>query len=387
MRTRIRALVCLVVAATATLAACGSTANGPSHTADAATVSAGVAAATANLRKLRTVPTFTPPGPPVDVAKLRGKHIFVIPITETPAGTAIENAEQVVAAEAGIKVTFYPNQGSVADWVKGMQSAVAQRASLIILENAPDPRQLQPQIAAAKSAGIPVLVTHFYDALMPDPPTCAGCSAGVTAVVKAPLSAAATATADWTIADSQGKADVLIVTINGLLPIPSMLAAAQQEYRDDCPDCTVKTVSVDISQVGNGAIGAVSTALAQDPQIDYINPMFDVLIPGTLAAATTANRAGRVKMMSYNGSEFAMKDVANPSSPVRMDVAEPDGWIGYANMDQAFRLLAGMPAVTGATPLRVFDSTNISQAGSQYTGGFGNSYVTGFQRLWGLDTK
>jgi ribose transport system substrate-binding protein len=222
---------------------------------------------------------------------------------------------------------------------------------------------------------------------MPDPPTCAGCSAGVTAVVKAPLSAAATATADWTIADSQGKADVLIVTINGLLPIPSMLAAAQQEYRDDCPDCTVKTVSVDISQVGNGAIGAVSTALAQDPQIDYINPMFDVLIPGTLAAATTANRAGRVKMMSYNGSEFAMKDVANPSSPVRMDVAEPDGWIGYANMDQAFRLLAGMPAVTGATPLRVFDSTNISQAGSQYTGGFGNSYVTGFQRLWGLGTK
>ena len=45
-----------------------------------------------------------------------------------------------------------------------MQAAIAQKPDLINLDTAPDPRGLQPQIAAAKAAGIPVIVTHFYDA-------------------------------------------------------------------------------------------------------------------------------------------------------------------------------------------------------------------------------
>lgn len=384
MRSRLCVLACAATAAASLLAACGAGTGGSSGPVDQAAVSAGLASARADIGTLRAVPTFTPPGPPVDVAKLRGKHVFVIPIAETPAGTAIENSEKAIAAETGIRLSFYPNQGAVADWVKGMQTAVAQRADLIVLEDAPDPRQLQPQIAAAKSAGIPVLVTHFYDTKMPGPPSCEGCGTGVRAVVKAPLTDAAAAMADWTIADSGGNADVLVVTINGLLPIPGMVAAEQKAYADRCPKCEVKVVTVDITQIGNGAIGAVSTALAQDPRIDYINPMFDVLIPGTLASATTAGRAGKVKMMSYNGSDFAMKDVADTSSPLKMDVAESDDWIGYANMDQAFRLLAGLPPVAESTPIRVFDSTDIASAGPHHTGGFGNGYITGFRTLWGL---
>lgn len=385
MGARMFVLASTVTAGAVVLAACTSSSGnaGPSSSGSAGS-SAGLAAATAAVDKLRAVPAFTAPGSAVDVGKLRGKHIFVIPITETPAGTAIETAEKAVAKDAGVTLTFYPNQGAVSDWVKGMQSAVARKADLIILEDAPDPRQLQPQIRAAKVAGIPVIVTHFYDALMPEPPGCDGCAAGVTAVVKAPLTGAAAAMADWTIVDSKGTADVLIVTINGLLPIPSMVDAAKKEFADKCPKCKVKVVKLDITQIGNGAIGAVSTALAQDPKINYINPMFDVLIAGSLASAQTANKAGQVKLMSYNGSDFAMKDVATSSSPVQMDVAEPDEWIGYANMDQAFRVLAGMQPVSEVTPIRVFDSTNIAQAGPKYTSGFGDAYRNGFRQLWGL---
>lgn len=384
MRARLCALAGAVTVLASALVACTSTATVSSGPADNAATAAGLISVGRRLDGVRQVPAFTAPGPPVDVAKLRGKRVFVIPITATPAGAAIEAAEKTVAGQTGVNLTFYPNQGAVSDWVKGMQTAVAQRADLIILENAPDPRQLQPQIAAAKRAGIPVLVTHFYDAKMPDPPACEGCAAGVTAVVKAPLTAAAAAMADWTIADSKGTADVLVVTINGLLPIPGMIDATKKEYADLCPSCKVKVVSVDITQVGNGAIGAVSTALAQDPGIDYVNPMFDILIPGTQASTTTAGRAGRVKILSYNGSAFAMKAVATPSSPVKMDVAESDEWIGYANMDQVFRILSGMPAATESTPIRVFDATNIAQAGSNYTDGFGDAYVNGYRKLWGL---
>ena len=57
-------------------------------------------------------------------------------------------------------------------------------------------------------------------------------------------------------------------------------------------------------------------------------------------------------------------------------------------MDQAFRILAGMPPAAESTPIRIFDSTNISQAGAgpNYTAGYGDNYTKGFFGLWGLPT-
>jgi len=356
----------------------------PSGAAGAAGVPAAV---TSTLERYLAVPVFSAPGPPVAAAKLRGKRVFVIPIEETPFTQAVEAGERAAAQAAGVQLTFYPNQGQVSQWVQGMQTAIAQKPDLIILDTSPDPRQLQPQIAAAKAAGIPVLVTHFYDVSMPGPPACAGCAAGVTAIVKAPISVAGAAEADWIIADSHGKANVLIVNLAGLLPVPGMVAAAQGQFRQYCPGCKVTVVSITLSQLGTaGAFGQVSSALVQDPQINYVDPLFDASIPGTLAAVEAAGLAGKIKMVSFNGSSFALQDVASGTSPVAADVAEPDTWVGYANMDQAFRILAGMPAVTEVTPIRIFDSSNISQAGGgpAYSGGYGTAYITGFFRLWGL---
>lgn len=345
------------------------------------------AAVTATLNEYLGVPAFTAPGAPVDVAKLRGKKVFVIPIEETPFTQAVEAGEKAAAKAAGVQLTFYPNQGEVSQWVQGMQTAIAQKPALIILDTSPDPRQLQPQIAAAKAAGIPVLVTHFYDVTSPDPPGCAGCAAGVTAIVKAPISVAGGAEADWVIADSGGKADVLIVGLNGLLPVPGMIAAADAQFRQYCPGCKVTTTAINLSQLGTaGAFGQVSSALVQDPGITYVDPLFDASIPGTLAAIEAAGKTSQIKIVSFNGSSFALQDVASGTSPVAADVAEPDTWVGYANMDQAFRIMAGMPAVNETTPIRIFDRANITQAGGSpaYSAGYGTAYITGFFKLWGL---
>jgi len=384
----------LVVAAAACSSGASSSSSSAAGSAPAAAGSSpaaagsGVpAAVTATLNKYLGVPAFTAPGPAVDVAKLRGKKVFVIPIEETPFTQAVEAGERAAAKAAGVQLTFYPNQGEVSQWVQGMQTAIAQKPALIILDTSPDPRQLQPQIAAAKAAGIPVLVTHFYDTTSPQPPACAGCAAGVTAIVKAPISVAGGAEADWIIADSGGKADVLIVSLNGLLPVPGMVAAAQGQFKQYCPGCKVTTVAINLSQLGTaGAFGQVSSALVQDPGINYVDPLFDASIPGTLASIEASGKSSSIKMVSFNGSSFALKDVASGSSPVAADVAEPDTWVGYANMDQAFRVMTGMPAVDETTPIRIFDSANIAQAGGppDYSGGYGNAYITGFFKLWGL---
>lgn len=379
-------LVVLVTSA----AACssGGSSSSPAATGSTAASSGGVpAAVTMTLNKYLAEPVFTPPGPSVDVARLRGKKVFVIPIEETPFTQAVEAGERAAAKAAGVQLTFYPNEGEVSQWVQGMTTAIAQKPALIILDTAPDPRQLQPQIAAAKAAGIPVLVTHFYDASSPQPPACVGCAAGVTGIVKAPISTAGGAEADWIIANSGGKANVLIVSLNGLLPVPGMVAAADAQFKQYCPGCKVTTVAINLSQLATaGAFGQVSSALVQNPNITYVDPLFDASIPGTLAAITAAGKSTKIKMVSFNGSSFALKDVASGTNPVAADVAEPDAWVGYANMDQAFRMLAGMTPVVETTSIRIFDSTNISQAGGapNYSGGYGDAYVSGFLKLWGL---
>jgi ribose transport system substrate-binding protein len=379
------------LAALVAAAACSSGGSSPSSSPGAAGASpagGGVpAAVTATLDKYLGAPAFTPPGGPVDVARLRGKRVFVIPIAETPFTQAVEAGERAAAKAAGIQLTFYPNQGQVSQWVQGMQTAIAQKPALIILDTAPDPRQLQPQIAAAKAAGIPVLVTHFYDGSSPQPPACAGCAAGVTGIVKAPISVAGGAEADWIIAHSGGKANVLIVSLNGLLPVPGMVAAAQAQFRRYCPACKVTTVAINLSQLGTaGAFGQVSSALVQNPGISYVDPLFDASVPGTLAAIAAAGKSAAIKLVSFNGSSFALQDVASGTSPLAADVAEPDAWVGYANMDQAFRIMAGLPPVTETTPIRIFDASNITQAGGGpgYSSGYGTAYITGFYKLWGL---
>lgn len=378
----------LVVLVTSAAACSSGGSSSPAAATGSTSASSGVpAAVTATLNKYLAEPVFTPPGPSVDASKLAGKKVFIIPIEETPFTQAVEAGEKAAAKAAGVNLTFYPNEGQVSQWVQGMQTAISEKPALIILDTAPDPRELQPQIAAAKAAGIPVLVTHFYDASSPQPPACVGCAAGVTGIVKAPISTAGGAEADWIIANSGGKANVLMVGLNGLLPVPGMLAAADAQFKQYCPSCKVTTTSINLSQLGTaGAFGQVSSALVQDPSINYVDPLFDASIPGTLAAITSAGKSSQIKMVSFNGSSFALQDVASGTSPVAADVAEPDAWVGYANMDQAFRMMDGMTPVVETTPIRIFDSSNISQAGGgpDYSGGYGDAYISGFLKLWGL---
>jgi len=69
-----------------------------------------------------------------------------------------------------------------------------------------------------------------------------------------------------------------------------------------------------------------------------------------------------------------------------MDVGESAPWIGYATMDQAFRILLKKPTVKESAPVRIFDSSNASEAGAppELTKGYGDAYEAGFTKLWGL---
>ncbi|WP_196073057.1 sugar ABC transporter substrate-binding protein [Nakamurella alba] len=386
MKNAVRAGALLAVIVTA--AACGSDSGGGTSSTQAGSSASPqqLSAVAAAVEADSAVPSWTAPGPALDGSKLRGKSIYVIPITsQSPFEIQVEETEKEIAAKMGIELTFHTNQGTVAEWVQGMNSAIAAKPDLIFLQSAPDPRQLQPQIAAANAAGIPVVASHIWDAKDPQAPDCIGCT-GLAAVVKGPFSDAGRMMADWVINDSKGTANVLMVGIKGINSGDVVNAAEQAEYAANCPGCKVTTVSLTLDQISGGSLQAVSSALSADPGIDYIVPTFDILVDGTIASMNTSNRADGVKVVSFGGTSSVMAQVANPDSVVAADVAEPLAWTAYANLDQAFRIILGMPPVEAATPARVFDKTTISNAGAApaYADGFGTEFADGYWKLWGL---
>ena len=364
---------------TAACASSGSTANPTGRpSALLAEVASKVAAG-------KALPTWTAPGPPVDVSKLRGKRVFIIPLVPNPLNENIQNTYKQIFSAVGVTATFYANQGLTSQWVAGMEEAIAQHPDLIILSTAPDPRDLQPQLRAAKAAGIPVEVTHFYDRSTPPPPACPACAAGVTALVTAPNNDAAAAEADWIINDSGGKADVLIVSAPDTLPSPGMVSAMERQYRTYCPACTYKVIEVPVAQWNTGVQSEVQSALLADPSINYVDTLADAMCTGAVPAVQAVGRTGNVKVVSFNGSPFALDDIRT-GAIMAMDASENTRWIGFADVDQSFRLLAGMSPVNETTPFRLMDKSNVTQAGVPATSylGYGNAYAVGFWHLWGL---
>jgi ribose transport system substrate-binding protein len=333
----------------------------------------------------KAIPAWTAPGPAVDVSKLRGKRVFIIPLVPNPFNENIQNTYKQIFNAVGVKWTLYANQGLTSQWVAGMDAAIAQHPNLIILSTAPDPRVLQPQLRAAKAAGIPVEVTHFYDRSSPPPPACLACAAGVTALVTAPFNAAGAAEADWIINDSRGHAHVLIVSAPDVIPSPGILSSMEREYRSYCPACTYKIINIPVAQWNTGVESEVESALNADPSINYVDALYDAMCTGAVPAVQAVGKVGKVKVVSFNGSPFALNDIRT-GDIMAMDAAENTRWIGFADVDQAFRLLAGMPPVNETTPFRLMDKSNVTQAGIPATNylGYGNAYATGYWHLWGL---
>lgn len=379
-------MICAALAALA-LSACSSgsgteTSTGSESAGGAGKVSAEV---TANVEKYMALPSFSPPGDPIDVSGVRGKSMFLIPLVPNPFNQSIQDTMKSIAEKVGMKFTLYPNQGKPSEWVQGMNAAITAKPDIIVLSTAPDPRVLQPQLEAAKKAGIPVLVTHFYDDSSPTPPDCEGCAAGVTALVTAPFNVAGKAAADWLIKDSGGEANVLVIGGADVLPSPATVKVVTDELKNACSGCKSTVINIPVSDWNTKVQGEVQAALNKDSSINYVYPLYDAMVAGAVPAIQTLGKSGKVKVVSYNGSPYALKFIQD-GDIVAMNVGEDTVGIGYTSMDQAFRILLGKATVDQRTPIRIWDDTNVKEAGEPPVvgQGYGTALSDGFTKLWGL---
>ena len=342
--------------------------------------SSDTAGAKANLDANRAVPKFKAPGPAFDAkAKAGGKTIFVIPASsQIPFVSTIANNITRIAKMANVKTTIWQNQGQPSQWVQGMNAAIAQKASAIVLLAGNDPASLQPQIKAAKAKGIPTIVAHLYDLHQKSAPNVGG-------VVNIPYNVAGRLIADQAIVATKGKATALVVTINQVKSTVPMVAGIKSEFASYCRGCKLQFTDVTIADVATKIQPNVQAALTANPNINYVICLYDSAeAPFAEAAIRASGRTGKVKISTFNGTPNIMKEVKK-GDIVSADVGENLEWIGYAIADQSMRIMGGLkPVPDEHVPVRLFDKSNIAQAGSSFTSGWGTSYVSGYKKLWGI---
>ena len=327
------------------------------------------------------VPVFTAQGEAFSIADVKGKKIFEIPSVPNPFLQGISDAMKTAAEEAGAEYTICDTQGEVAQWVACFDQAINSDQSLIILNGAPDPRALQPQIQAADEAGIPVIVSHFYDDESAAPPACEGCEF-ISASVTAPFNVAGKAAADWIIADSGGTANTLIVGGSDILPSPATIDTMTKEFDENCSGCTYTVINIPVADWNTKTQSEIQAALQANPDINYIYVLYDAMVAGAVPAVETLGLTN-VKIGSYNGSPFALDFIAQ-GDLVAFNVGEDTPGIGYATIDQAFRILTGNAPVLTRTSIRLWDDTNVSEAGAPAVSGtgYGDANIAGFKALW-----
>jgi ribose transport system substrate-binding protein len=347
----------------------------------ATTRGADIKYASAQVAAYKALPKFTLKRPAFNARAARGKHLFVLPTSSSiPFVVTIEKGMRDVAKRFGITYTEYSNKGGQPEWTAGINQAIARKPDLLALVGSPLPSLLQPQLKAAKKAGLKILDTNFFPDRTPKQPN-------IDALVTAPFAKAAQLMADWTIVDSNGKATVAIVTDRSVVPAAPLIEKAfAAELRKRCSTCTLaRVVNIPFLEAATKLQTAVASELTSNPSINYIVPVFDLFAQWVGPGIVSAGRTGKVKIVTFNGSPFALKMIQD-NQHVAMDVGQDLAWLGWANMDQAMRLMTGRrPLAHEPTPLRIFDRTNVHQAGNPpvYDRGYGNAYKKGYLKLWG----
>jgi ribose transport system substrate-binding protein len=387
--SRAALLTFAALAASATLAACGSsdsesTDAGAAPAAATADAAGGVAEAKTLVAQGRKPATWKDPGPAIkDASSLKGKTFFYI-----ANGIDLASIQSMIAgmkeasAALGMKLVVADGRGQPAEIAKQMSQAVGQKADIIATTSFPAD-SIRGALASAKEAGIPVLLGFAGD---PGLPSAQEKQLGVSGLMSYCYSCAGKTLADLTIADSDGKANAVIFDVPESPNTVKEREAAEAEFKRLCPDCKVTVKHAPLARWSTDLQSLTSSTLRSDPTITHVIPVWDAMQTFIKPAIDALGRQDKVKIMSYNAELPAMK-LLKAKDVVSAEVGSPLRWAGWALLDQAARLLTGMePAADENIPNRVFDAENIAEVdlSKDDSHWYGVDSGAEYRRLWGI---
>lgn len=355
-----------VIAGAALLSACSSSTGGSTNGGQSA---ARVAGAVRSAASAAAAPQTGWPGPESGVPIVRGKKVVAITCGSQGYG-CVQGAQGVVAAGKvlGWDVQVVDGKGDPSVWNSAVTQAVADKADGIVLA-AINPSLVQAGLAQARAAHIPVIVEFLPK--LPGP--------SVDGYVTTDHVAGGKAMADWIIADSGGKAKVLMLDEPEFPELVMRGDAIRAELKSACPGCTiVQAAKFSLGTMAQQLPSLVTSALQSHPAITYVVAPFDSSATFAAQGIRQAGNAG-VKLVSGEGDPDGLTRVRNGQQAA--DLATVPAWAGWAAADDLLRAFQGKPVSTYTLPQRLFSKGNAPAGNGGWAGDV--DYAAKFRLMWG----
>lgn len=310
----------------------------------------------------------------------KGKHVAYVSANEQNDAEREWGKAIVEAAEkAGWKVTVIDGRGSPVSWLAGMNQAISLKVDGII--TSADARSLADPIKQANAQGIPVVGIHSAGTPGPQP------DLGLFTNIQQDPKAIGQAQADWVIANSGGKARVVITT-SGEYAIAMVKAIAVKDRLASCDGCEV----VEFSNT------PLAEAAQRQPQLvaswvqKYGTPLYITAIADyTLDYQVPSLKAGgadpsRVILIGSDGTKSAYGRIRTGNQYQAVTVAEPNAYVGYQAVDEMNRALhKEKPSGTVPLPYLVTAQNVDVQGGDKNTYTPDNDFANRYLKLWGVE--
>lgn len=358
------------------LAACGSTASTNAGSTSGSKQSvATIAAAQSLVRAYSGVPAFPALGPSFDASKAAGKLIYIIPVATGGFNSTVIDSAASLGRKAGARVVLWPTTGVLSQYQQGVDAAINAHANLIDLEGV-NPAEVAPQLAAARAKGIAITLSVFGSGNSTSPK-------GIDGGVNMPYKLAGELEAAYAIATTQGHVDAAVLVANDIPQTASVVAGVKEAFAKYCPNCSYQFVN-EANSSWPAFASATAAVLLRHAGINYVIPIFDNFATYAVSGIESAGAATKVKIDSLNGTPAVLGLIGK--GLVQMDVGVPAVWIGDAEMANDLRVLTGHNGMVVAAPPRVFDSSNVRDAGTpiSFGNGYGQHVTAPFLSLLGL---
>ena len=320
-----------------------------------------------------TTPAKAPPGIKVGIvscgAQFRG--------CQAPADAAFEASKRI-----GWVPTMYDGAGTQEKQNAAILDALSAGANVIMTVSI-DPRFIQLALQAAKKAGVPMIsgsagIDTPNPVIKPE-----GDNLTHELDVGTDYGGVGRHVADWIIADSGGKANVLVFTDEEFYSVTAVVDGLLDEFKTKCPDCKISplqkfTASQVATNVGQMAVGY----LQSHPDVNYIYAPYDPSAVFMVNALAQAGLGDNVKIASIVGAAQNLDFIRQGRIQV-IDGAFDNAYMGYAMVDQAIRILNKQPLFEPhdeGTPFQVLDKTNLPPQGQDWA--TRSDYKDRFLKLW-----
>lgn len=146
--------------------------------------------------------------------------------------------------------------------------------------------------------------------------------------------------ANWVIADSKGKAHILLEEVNDFPVLKDYVIGFKATIKQNCPDCKITELNNTIAQLGGQIVPSVVAGLQKDKSINYVSTVdgpFLTGLPAALAAAGLTN----VKISGESGDTKNLSDVKSGKESAFTGLALHHA--AFNATDMLLRNLQGLP--------------------------------------------